>query len=282
MGPQVVEDENFCLRWNDYEKKYAETFRTLREDDHFADVTLACEGHAVKAHRIILCACSGYFSHILRTIHPTQHPVLLLSDVRPGDLTALMDFIYFGQVNITQDSLQSFLKIAEKLKIKGLCERTLIQPEPPLHQAVAITLPIKDEKKVGLGGHGGLESLLGRSAGPYMTDSGQQVTSMAQQSSLPPMRHSLNTAPPAHQSPKHGPSRGTTRPAQPEQYMIISPSAKKTKYSIGKSRTVWSGLTNCKNHYNLDSPSWRTRQYSEEPVGDQGPPAGHQQCGGQV
>ena len=242
MGPQVVEDENFCLRWNDYEKKYAETFRTLREDDHFADVTLACEGHAVKAHRIILCACSGYFSHILRTIHPTQHPVLLLSDVRPCDLTALMDFIYFGQVNITQDSLQSFLKIAEKLKIKGLCERTLIQPEPPLHQAVAITLPIKDEKKVGLAGHGGLESLLGRSAGPYMSDSGQQVTSMSQQS-LPPMRHSLNTAPPAHQSPKHGSNRGTTRPAQPEQYMIISPSAKKTKYSIGKSSLVWPAVS---------------------------------------
>ena len=36
MGPQPVEDENFCLRWNDYEKKYAETFRTLREDEHFA------------------------------------------------------------------------------------------------------------------------------------------------------------------------------------------------------------------------------------------------------
>ena len=72
MGPQPVEDENFCLRWNDYEKKYAETFRTLREDEHFADVTLACEGHAVKAHRIILCACSGYFGHILRTINPAQ------------------------------------------------------------------------------------------------------------------------------------------------------------------------------------------------------------------
>ena len=37
-----------------------------------ADVTLACEGAAVKAHRIILCACSGYFSQLLRTIHPTQ------------------------------------------------------------------------------------------------------------------------------------------------------------------------------------------------------------------
>ena len=124
MGPQPVEDENFCLRWNDYEKKYAETFRTLREDEHFADVTLACEGHAVKAHRIILCACSGYFGHILRTINPAQvgcvegyaanskhwfstsipfqHPVLLLSDVRPTDLTALMDFIYFGQVKLLE------------------------------------------------------------------------------------------------------------------------------------------------------------------------------------
>ena len=129
MGPQVVENEKFCLRWNDYGKMYAETFRTLREDDQFADVTLACEGHTEKGHRIILSACSGYFNHILRTIPPSEHPVLLLSDVKPTELTTLMDFIYYGQINITQDSLQSFLKIAVKLQIKGFCERTLIKPE---------------------------------------------------------------------------------------------------------------------------------------------------------
>ena len=70
----------------------------FREDVHFADVTLACEGHSVKAHRIILCACSSYFQNILKSINPAQHPVLLLSDVRLSDMTALMDFIYFGQV----------------------------------------------------------------------------------------------------------------------------------------------------------------------------------------
>ena len=69
-----------------------------REDVHFADVTLACEGHTVKAHRIILCACSSYFQNILKSIDSAKHPVLLLSDVRLGDMTALMDFIYFGQV----------------------------------------------------------------------------------------------------------------------------------------------------------------------------------------
>lgn len=159
----------------------------------------------MKAHRIILCACSGYFGHILRTINPAQHPVLLLSDVRPNDLTALMDFIYFGQViffcpflenlfkplsleqvNITQDSLQSFLKVADKLKIKGLCERALIQPEPPLHQTVAITLPIKEEKKPILP-HQSFETLLGRT-GQFMPE-GQQVVSMPQQT-LPTLRHS--------------------------------------------------------------------------------------------
>lgn len=221
MGPQPVEDENFCLRWNDYEKKYAETFRTLREDEHFADVTLACEGHAVKAHRIILCACSGYFGHILRTINPAQHPVLLLSDVRPTDLTALMDFIYFGQVNITQDSLQSFLKVADKLKIKGLCERAMIQPEPPLH--ATITLPIKEEKKPGGGGpglgpnpHNTFDTLLGRT--PYMQENPNQVVSLAAGGGLPPLRHTVtSSAPPAHQSPKH----------------IQAPNPKKAKYSLG-------------------------------------------------
>jgi len=240
MGPQPVEDENFCLRWNDYEKKYAETFRTLREDEHFADVTLACEGHAVKAHRIILCACSGYFGHILRTINPAQHPVLLLSDVRPTDLTALMDFIYFGQVNITQDSLQSFLKVADKLKIKGLCERALIQPEPPLH--ATITLPIKEEKKPLIGGHTSFDTLLGgRGGGGYIQSpvTNQHVVTLPQQQTLTStplssLRHAVaSSAPPAHQSPKHltGIGRGVTRPSE-QQYMIIS-SPKKAKYSIG-------------------------------------------------
>jgi len=230
MGAPAVEDENFCLRWNDYEKKYAETFRTLREDDHFADVTLACEGHAVKAHRIILCACSSYFSHILRTINPVQHPVLLLQDVRPVDLTALMDFIYFGQVNITQDSLQTFLKVADKLKIKGLCERGITIPEAsPLH--TTITLPRKDEVKhdpTSILPHNNFEGLLPRT--PYLQNPPTQVVCVAQ--TLPTLsRHTTSSgAPPAHQSPKH--SRPPAAPRPPEQYMIIS-SPKKAKYSIG-------------------------------------------------
>ena len=49
---------------------------------------------------------------------------------------------FYFQVNITQDSLDSFLKVADKLKIKGLCERgTLIPEGPPFHNT--ITIPLK-------------------------------------------------------------------------------------------------------------------------------------------
>ena len=69
--------------------------------------------------------------------------------------------------------------------LSGLCERTLLQPDPAaLHQAV-ITLPIKDEKKPvqGLLQHQNFDTLLGQGgvrssgAGQYMqTDNtGRQV-----------------------------------------------------------------------------------------------------------
>jgi hypothetical protein len=100
LGVGVGAGEHFCLRWNDYEKKYAETFRILRDDEYFTDVTLATEeNHSVKAHRVILSACSNYFHAILKTMSPWERPVLLLDNVRAADLDSLMDFIYFGQVS---------------------------------------------------------------------------------------------------------------------------------------------------------------------------------------
>merc|ERR1719507_435078 len=115
----------------------------------------------------------------------------------------------------------------------------MIAPEPPLQHAT-ITLPIKEEKKATSSAaslaHTNFDSLLGRSN--YMSEppaqqlSPGQVVSLAQPS-LPPLRHSVtSSAPPAHQSPKHTstPNRGTTRPPEQQQYMIIS-SPKKASVS---------------------------------------------------
>ena len=60
--------ESFCLRWNDFESSYTETFRDLRQDSKFSDVTLVTPdsgNKAVQAHRVILSACSNFFKHML-------------------------------------------------------------------------------------------------------------------------------------------------------------------------------------------------------------------------
>ena len=53
--------EKFCLKWNDFETNIRTSFRELREDQDYFDVTLATDdGHTIDAHRIILIAGSNF------------------------------------------------------------------------------------------------------------------------------------------------------------------------------------------------------------------------------
>ena len=48
--------EKFCLKWNDFESNVSTAFQELRENRDFFDVTLACEGNQLEAHKVILAA----------------------------------------------------------------------------------------------------------------------------------------------------------------------------------------------------------------------------------
>jgi len=115
-------DEQFCLKWNDFQQSITSTFQDLREDADFLDVTVCCDGQQVRAHKVILSACSVTFRSLLKK-NPAPHPVIVLWDVKPQDLAAIMDFMYHGEVNVKQDSLNAFLSVAERLQVRGLCEK---------------------------------------------------------------------------------------------------------------------------------------------------------------
>ena len=114
-------NEKFCLRWNDFENNISNAFRELRDDKDFFDVTLACDDDQMQAHKVILSACSPFFRNILRRNHH-QHPLLYLKGVKYSDLQSVLNFMYHGEVNIAQDELNSFLAVAEDLKVKGLTQ----------------------------------------------------------------------------------------------------------------------------------------------------------------
>ncbi|XP_063707191.1 broad-complex core protein isoforms 1/2/3/4/5 isoform X3 [Culicoides brevitarsis] len=118
----MVDTQHFCLRWNNYQSSITSAFENLRDDEDFVDVTLACDGRSLKAHRVVLSACSPYFRELLKST-PCKHPVIVLQDVAFTDLHALVEFIYHGEVNVHQRSLSSFLKTAEILRVSGLTQQ---------------------------------------------------------------------------------------------------------------------------------------------------------------
>jgi len=116
-----MSSEKFCLRWNDFERNISSAFRELRDDKDFFDVTIACDDEQIQAHKVILSACSPFFRNVLRR-NPHQHPLLYLKNVRYTDLQSVLNFMYHGEVNVAQEDLNSFLSVAEDLKVKGLTQ----------------------------------------------------------------------------------------------------------------------------------------------------------------
>ena len=114
--------DNFCLRWNDFESNISTSFRELREDSEFFDVTLCCDNgtDVVQAHKVILAACSPLFRKILSRQKTQQNPFLYLKGIKLKELQAVLNFMYHGEVNVAQDHLNNFLAVAEELAVKGL------------------------------------------------------------------------------------------------------------------------------------------------------------------
>lgn len=120
--------EHYCLRWNNHQSNLLGVFSQLLRDESLVDVTLACsEGHSIRAHKVVLSACSSYFQTLF-VDHPSRHPIVILKDVRFSELRTLIEFMYKGEVNVEYCQLSALLKTAESLKVKGLAEMTNLGP----------------------------------------------------------------------------------------------------------------------------------------------------------
>uniref|UniRef100_A0A182PWW9 BTB domain-containing protein n=1 Tax=Anopheles epiroticus TaxID=199890 RepID=A0A182PWW9_9DIPT len=124
MNPQ-----QFSLRWNNYTSYIAGAFDSLRYEEDLVDVTLCCEGRKIRAHKILLSACSPYFKDVFKE-NPCQHPVIIFKNVRYSDLMSLVEFMYQGEVSVPQEQLPSFLHTAEILAIRGLTDNTTDSRQP--------------------------------------------------------------------------------------------------------------------------------------------------------
>jgi len=122
----MATEDKFSLRWNDFESSLSASFQQFRGS--LLDVEILCgSGEVVAAHRLVLCACSEVLREALLRVRPPLSPtscgpVLVLLDTDKKDLECLLDFMYRGEALVSQERLQSFLNLAEKLQVSGLTQ----------------------------------------------------------------------------------------------------------------------------------------------------------------
>ena len=63
----AVTEDAFCLKWNDFHTSLTSSFAELREESDLLDATVVCDGTPMRAHKLVLSACSGVFRQLFRS-----------------------------------------------------------------------------------------------------------------------------------------------------------------------------------------------------------------------
>ena len=106
---------------NDFNQHLMSSFRQLRDEPDFTDVTLAGDdGQMMEAHKVILAASSPLFQSLLKGPKQLISQLIYLRGVKSADLSVLLDYVYLGEVILPEERLQSFLLLANDLQLRGL------------------------------------------------------------------------------------------------------------------------------------------------------------------
>jgi hypothetical protein len=100
----------------------------MRDEDDLVDITFACEGKKLGAHKLVLYSCSPYFKELLKD-NKSSHPIFFFHDISYDILKAILEYMYLGEVHITNENLKDFIRVAEALQIRGLSKDTATTDE---------------------------------------------------------------------------------------------------------------------------------------------------------
>ncbi|KAH0561582.1 protein jim lovell [Cotesia glomerata] len=129
---------HYSLRWNNHQAHILQSFEALLHAEIFVDVTLVCSDNSLRAHKVVLSACSPFFERIFAE-HPCKHPVIVLKDYNSREVAALIDFMYRGEVRVGHEDLANLMRAAETLHVRGLASSEPRPVSPPATPTAAET-----------------------------------------------------------------------------------------------------------------------------------------------
>ena len=95
----------------------------LRQNNEYTDVTLESGGVQIQCHRVVLAVGSEYFQAMFRCglQEKSSDPVQLTME--PDILANVIDYMYTGEIELTDDNVESLLKACDVLQLDALKAR---------------------------------------------------------------------------------------------------------------------------------------------------------------
>lgn len=116
MPSKAISRKEIEFIWMNQSERFQNSFKAMRLNGDFVDVTLWCEKRSIGAHKCILAAASDYFRDIFKEL-PNDRPAIVFNNVLYDDLFAVISYIYNGCVVVKCRSLYTFGKVAKMLEI---------------------------------------------------------------------------------------------------------------------------------------------------------------------
>ena len=111
-----------------YLQNQARFYSDLLESQELIDVTLACDGYQVGAHRTVISASSLFFRDVIKN-SKHQNPFIYLKGVSKDTLDSMLKFIYAGEATVLTENLERLIEVGNDLRVIGLMEDEIYNTE---------------------------------------------------------------------------------------------------------------------------------------------------------
>ena len=116
----IMGEGKFFIEWGQFEADSSERFKKLVGKEDFSDVTLvATDGKRIFGHQVILATGCSFFRNLLER-EKSPKPLIFLRGVEASLILSLMDFLYTGKAEVSEELLTKFIALAEDLGVEGL------------------------------------------------------------------------------------------------------------------------------------------------------------------
>ncbi|XP_060872835.1 kelch-like protein 2 [Metopolophium dirhodum] len=100
-----------------------EGLQSLRNDEIFCDIKLETDDNKIiTAHKVVLSAACPYFHAMFTNFAERNHDLVEMRHIDYTALLLLVNFIYSGQILITEENVQDILPAADLLQFQGVKE----------------------------------------------------------------------------------------------------------------------------------------------------------------